>query len=133
MNYTVLVVEDQWNLRKLAVLALQTSGYKALEAENGTQALACLETHRVDLILTDWRMPEMNGEELLREIQHHQNHTELPVVVMSCQKPPHKSELELESLGILSWLQKPCRISTLQRTIADILTTSYKTAASLRA
>ncbi len=128
MSYTVLVVEDQWNLRKFAVLALQTSGYNALEAENGIQAIECLATHKVDLILTEWQMPEMNGEALLKEIQLGQGHTDMPVVVMSCQKPPSRSEVNMKSLGVLSWLQKPCRISTLQTVISEILDTNYKTA-----
>lgn len=128
MNYTVLVVEDQWSLRKFAVLALQTSGYSALEAENGTQAIECLATHKVDLILTDWQMPEMNGEEFLKKIQLKQGRHYMPVVVMSCQKQPRPSEVDMKSLGILSWLQKPCRISTLRTVISGILDTNYKNA-----
>lgn len=121
MSTTVLVVEDQWNLRKMAVLALQTSGYKVIEAENGEQAIEQLSTTKVDLILTDWSMPVMNGQEMLEIIKRQQEDSTLPVVVLSCEKPSSCSVAEKKSLGILSWLQKPCRISTLRNTVSDVL------------
>ena len=121
MSITVLVVQDQWNLRKLAALALQTSGYNVIEAENGEQAIELLATSHIDLILTDWSMPVMNGQEMLETIQRQQKDSDLPVVVLSSLQSSCCSVREKKSLGILSWLQKPCRISTLRNTVADIL------------
>lgn len=118
---TVLVVEDQWNLRKLSVLALQTSGYKVIEAENGAQAIEKLSKSKVELILTDWSMPVMNGQQMLEEIQQTQQTADVPVVVLSRHRPPRASDVDLQSLGVHSWLQKPCRISTLRNTVSSIL------------
>lgn len=46
-----------------------------------------MATHKVDLALIDWQRPEMNGEELLKKIQQKQINNDVPVIVMSCQKP----------------------------------------------
>jgi two-component system, cell cycle sensor histidine kinase and response regulator CckA len=68
---TILVVEDYAGLRQLARAMLDKAGYKVLLAANGKEALELLERHngRVDLLLTDVVMPEMNGRELAAHIE----------------------------------------------------------------
>jgi PAS domain S-box-containing protein len=63
---TILLVEDETNLRRLARQYLETQGYKILEAEDGGAALQIIEGHKgaIDLLLTDVVMPGMNGREL---------------------------------------------------------------------
>ncbi len=63
---TILLVEDETNLRRLARQYLETQGYKILEAEDGAAALQIVEGHKkpIDMLLTDVVMPGMNGREL---------------------------------------------------------------------
>jgi PAS domain S-box-containing protein len=63
---TILLVEDETNLRRLARQYLETQGYKILEAADGAAALQIVEGHKgtIDLLLTDVVMPGMNGREL---------------------------------------------------------------------
>jgi len=70
-GYTVLVVDDEEAVRKLACRMLTWTGYQALEARHGREALATREEHNgpVHLILTDIKMPGMNGRELGRHIE----------------------------------------------------------------
>ncbi|HEY8257076.1 MAG TPA: response regulator [Gemmatimonadales bacterium] len=65
-SYTVLVVDDEEPVRRLAVRMLTWTGFKALEAGHGREALAAMEQHgeSIHLILTDIKMPGMNGREL---------------------------------------------------------------------
>src|SRR5271155_593854 len=67
---TVLLVEDEINLRRLARQYLETQGYKILEAEDGAAALQIVDGHKgtIDLLLTDVIMPGMNGRELAAQI-----------------------------------------------------------------
>jgi CheY-like chemotaxis protein len=70
-GYTVLVVDDEEAVRRLAGRMLTWSGYQALEARHGREALATIEQHAgpIHLVLTDIKMPGMNGRELGREIE----------------------------------------------------------------
>ena len=67
---TILLVEDEANLRRLARQYLETQGYKILEAEDGAAALQIVDGHKgtIDLLLTDVIMPGMNGRELATRI-----------------------------------------------------------------
>ena len=67
---TILLVEDETNLRRLARQYLETQGYKILEAEDGAAALQIVDGHQgaIDLLLTDVIMPGMNGRELATRI-----------------------------------------------------------------
>ncbi len=67
---TILLVEDESNLRRLAKQYLENQGYKILEAEDGAAALQIVDGHKgsIDLLLTDVIMPGMNGRELANHI-----------------------------------------------------------------
>jgi CheY-like chemotaxis protein len=70
-GYTVLVVDDEEAVRRLACRMLTWTGYQALEARHGREALSTIEQHAgpIHLILTDIKMPGMNGRELGRKIE----------------------------------------------------------------
>ncbi len=70
-GYTVLVVDDEEAVRRLACRMLTWTGYQALEARHGREALATIEEHNgpVHLVLTDIKMPGMNGRELGRQVE----------------------------------------------------------------
>ena len=70
-GFTVLVVDDEEPVRRLAVRMLTWAGYQAIEARHGREALAALEQHTgpVHLVLTDIKMPGMNGRELGRFVE----------------------------------------------------------------
>jgi two-component system, cell cycle sensor histidine kinase and response regulator CckA len=70
-GYTVLVVDDEEAVRRLAVRMLTWAGYQAIEARHGREALAAIEQHPgpVHLVLTDIKMPGMNGRELGRFVE----------------------------------------------------------------
>ena len=69
-NETVLFVEDDELVRKLNLKILEQLGYSVVHAENGKEALELAAKHerKIDLLITDVIMPEMNGEELARKI-----------------------------------------------------------------
>jgi len=62
-----LIVDDEPRLRQAMVHLMRGDGYQCIEATNGIEALEQLERHSVSLMLTDLRMPKMDGLELLRE------------------------------------------------------------------
>jgi DNA-binding response OmpR family regulator len=70
-GYTVLVVDDEEAVRRLACRMLTWTGFQALEARHGREAIATLEQHSspIHLILTDIKMPGMSGRELGRQVE----------------------------------------------------------------
>lgn len=68
---TILLVEDEPAVRQLFSLALSRAGYRVYEARNGQEALKVFDQHgdRIDLLLTDIRMPFMGGAELTRQLR----------------------------------------------------------------
>jgi two-component system, cell cycle sensor histidine kinase and response regulator CckA len=82
-GYTVLVVDDEEAVRRLACRMLTWSGYQALEATHGREAIATIEQHAggIHLVLTDIKMPGMNGRELGRQVE--QRWPGKPILYMS--------------------------------------------------
>jgi CheY-like chemotaxis protein len=68
---TILLVEDEPTVRTLVALTLSRAGYRVLQARDGENALAVFDEHhgRIDLLLTDLRMPQMGGVELVRHLR----------------------------------------------------------------
>jgi two-component system NtrC family sensor kinase len=68
-SMSVLVVDDEAGIASLLSDVLEAEGYRVVTASNGVAALARLEKERVDAVLTDIRMPELDGPALYREIE----------------------------------------------------------------
>lgn len=120
MAQTVLVVDDEWQVRKLAAMALEAGGYKVSQAEGARQALELMATEHVDLVFTDWMMPGMGGRELIEKIRELPHGDEIPVVVFSGVTPPQEIK-QAEQLGVRHWLRKPCRIRHILDLVGSVL------------
>ena len=77
----ILVVDDEPNLRRVLAAQLSRDGYDVHTADDGEQALAVLGENHIDLVITDLRMPKMDGMELLRRAVALDG--ELPVVMIT--------------------------------------------------
>src|SRR5438552_13649668 len=62
----ILVVDDERSMRELLAIVLRREGYEVLLAENGRSAIALLEHEPVDLLISDIKMPDLSGVEVLR-------------------------------------------------------------------
>ena len=80
MPYTVLIAEDDGDIRALLKLYLENNGYQVLQADNGLDAGRILKEQHVDLALLDIMMPGMDGYHLIRELRRTSN---IPVIVLS--------------------------------------------------
>ncbi|HSB06577.1 MAG TPA: response regulator [Thermodesulfobacteriota bacterium] len=114
---TILIVDDEQ--RFLAVLATElrecSHDFCILTAENGDKALKILESAHVDLVLTDLKMPVMDGYELLRCMN--KKYPNIPVIVMSFSLYP-EVVTKLRDLGVSQCIEKPFSISLLKEMIA---------------
>jgi CheY-like chemotaxis protein len=87
MAYRILVVEDEPNTRELLDFTLRWGGHQVDSVEGGREALELLAHHSYDVILTNFHMPEMSGEDLYRRIEHGWPHL-APRIVFVTAAPP---------------------------------------------
>ena len=84
--FTVLVVEDDLNTRKLMCAVLRKNGFKALQAEDGVEALELMDRQHVDLVVLDLMMPRMDGFELTRQLRS--TWETLPILMVTARQEP---------------------------------------------
>jgi len=100
----LLVVDDEPNLRRVLSALLDRDGYDVHTAEDGQQALEILEDHHVDMLLTDLRMPRVDGMELLRRALSMD--PELPVVIITAHGTVDNA-VEALKTGAFDYITKP--------------------------
>jgi two-component system response regulator AtoC len=116
--HTILVVDDEPRLREVVASALEDIGYRTLLAESGDEALKKVESEAVDLVLTDLRMPQMDGRELLQQLRR--RWPNLPVVVMTAYSTV-KDAVQLIKDGAFDYVGKPFEIDELTAVVANAL------------
>ncbi len=117
---TILVVEDEEAVLRLAERILGSVGYRVLTASNGPDALAAAERHAgpIDLLLTDVIMPGMDGKRLYESLGR--RHAGLPVVFMSGHHRDVLAGRDIDSAGT-GFIQKPFTAPELIRQVRDVL------------
>ena len=81
--HTILVVDDESNMRFLVRLILERAGYAVIEAPHGAAALERAQESRPDLVVTDLMMPVMGGRELVERLRANPETAAIPIVVLS--------------------------------------------------
>ncbi|MEJ2200261.1 MAG: response regulator [Desulfuromonadaceae bacterium] len=121
MGKTILLVEDSPTMRSLISATIAMRGaYEVVEAENGFEALRMLPKHRVDMVITDINMPDINGLELVKVIRGNDNYKNLPLIIVSTEGSEKDRQKGL-SLGADAYLVKPFVPEELQQLIAKFL------------
>jgi CheY-like chemotaxis protein len=105
-SLTVLVVDDDEDLRLLASRALTKTGYKVFEASDGGEALEMIEANRPDLVLLDLAMPPPGGIEVLRTIRANPDLANLAVIVMTASDDEATTRASFEA-GATDFVTKP--------------------------
>lgn len=109
MAYNVLIVDDSTPMRSVIKKVVKASGFNAahfFEASNGREALKILNAEWLDLVLTDYNMPDMDGLELLEEMQKDETFKSIPVVMITTEGSWQRVEEFLEK-GALEYIKKP--------------------------
>lgn len=104
MGKRILVTDDQAGIRKLLIEILRPQGYEVIECADGLEALKFLESNRVDLMLLDMKMPQMDGITTLKRI----NELKLDVkVIFMTAFGELKVTKDAHRLGALDYILKP--------------------------
>ena len=103
MAYTILVADDEKDIRSVLALYLEDAGYEVVEAADGAEALHVLQTQDIDLCLLDIMMPEFDGYQVLKRVREEDD---VPVIVVSAKGQDAEKILGL-NLGADDYLVKP--------------------------
>ncbi len=118
-NAKILVVDDDEVIRNLLIDTLTSMGYQTWGVANGEEALAVLNQKKVDIVITDIKMPKVDGVRLLKKIKETQ--PDLPVLIITAYSFAYNQDQALKS-GADGFLAKPFRIGKMEELIKTALT-----------
>ncbi len=117
----ILVVDDIENMRKLiASMLFKLKFTKIMMAENGRDAWTKIQNHQIDLVISDWNMPNMSGLDLLKAIRSDPNMSKLPVLMVTAEAVKGNI-VEAAKFKVNGYIVKPFSPATLEAKINDIL------------
>jgi CheY-like chemotaxis protein len=122
MKKTILVVDDFASIRQFVCETLERKGYDTLGATNGTEAYTVLSQNvaQVNLVLTDYNMPDCTGFELLKKIKGNPTTSKVPVVFLTTESNPDKMRSAKEA-GLAAWIKKPYKAESFFAQIENAL------------
>ena len=119
-NMKILTVDDFSTMRRIIRNMLRQLGYtNIVEAEDGAEALSLLQREKVDFIISDWNMPNMNGLELLKAIRADENLKPIPVLLVTAEALK-EYVVEAVKAGVNNYVVKPFTAETLREKIDTI-------------
>jgi two-component system chemotaxis response regulator CheY len=117
----ILIADDSATMRSLIASTLDAlDDFELFEAANGFEALRILPQEKVDLVLTDINMPDINGLELISFIRNNPLYKEIPLIIISTEGSRRDREKGL-ALGANAYLVKPFNPEELQQLVAELL------------
>ena len=117
MSATILVVDDSATTRSLVAAYLADwQDVEVVEAASGFEALRVLPARRVDLIVTDINMPDINGLELISFVRANPNYRRIPVIIITTENSDEDRKRGLD-LGASDYLVKPFGAADLRRAV----------------
>jgi DNA-binding NtrC family response regulator len=125
----LLIVDDEKNIRANLASFFESIGHEAQTAENGRQARAMIEAAPFDLVLTDFRMAEMNGLELLTEIK--KRRPECLVILMTAYATVENAVAAMKA-GAFDYVTKPFSLEQIQHLAERALQDDHQIFAPLR-
>jgi two-component system chemotaxis response regulator CheY len=101
-----LIVDDSASMRQLISFTIENAGYEVLVAENGEDALGKLNSRKVDIVITDLNMPDMDGIELIKKLRSMPDYRFAPIVMLTTESQESKKQ-EGKQAGASGWIVKP--------------------------
>lgn len=118
---TILIVEDSVFQREICLLQLRELGFGNLfSAENGLEALEVLKDNTVDVVISDWEMPEMDGIALLKRAKDDPGLREIPFLMLTVHEDKEANKEALD-LGAVDYVVKPSNPEVLTEKLGCIL------------
>lgn len=108
MAKTIMIIDDSASLRQVVAIALKGAGYDVIEAGDGRDALNKLTGQKVNLIICDVNMPNMDGITFVKEMKLLANYKFTPVIMLTTEGSEEKKRAG-QAAGARAWVVKPFR------------------------
>lgn len=120
MSGTILIIDDSYSMRESIKYILNGSGYSVIEAADGVDGFNKLKSSKIDCVVTDINMPNLNGIELIKKIRSDGETKMMPVLVLTTE-----SEFDMirkgRDVGATGWIVKPFNDEKLLTAVRKVL------------
>ncbi len=117
---TILVADDEEDLRALLLMTLEDPAYRLIEASDGESALNLIKTDPPDVVILDWMMPKKNGIDVARAMQDNPHLKHIPIIMLTAKDQPYDQAL-CKEFGFCAYFVKPFSPLRLLETIHEVL------------
>jgi len=117
---TILIADDDDDLRLLVQVTLENPAYRILTAADGSKALDAVQQHFPDLLILDWMMPGLNGCEVITHLRQNPATEAIPVVMLTA-KDGLEAREQMASLALAGYLVKPFSPLELIKKVREVL------------
>jgi len=118
----IITIDDSSTMRRIIKNTLERIGYGGdiLEAEDGKQALSVLSKNKVDLIITDWNMPNMDGLSFVKAIRSMREWDDVPIIMVTTEAAK-EDILEALKAGVNNYIVKPFTPEVLKEKVEIVM------------
>jgi len=120
MSKVILVVDDSASVRQVVGIALKGAGYTVIEACDGRDALKKLDGQKINLVVSDVNMPNMDGISFVKEMKQNASYKFTPVIMLTTEGADEKKQ-EGKAAGAKAWIVKPFRAEQLLQTVSMLI------------
>jgi len=119
MAKTIMVIDDSASLRQVVGIALKGAGYDVIEARDGADALARLHGQKINLVVSDVNMPNMDGISFVKQFKSMPNYRFTPVIMLTTESQEEKKR-EGQAAGAKAWVVKPFKPEVLLNAVQKL-------------
>ena len=116
----IMAIDDAKTMRELVKGILENEGHEVLTAEDGEDAMKIARDNKVDLVLSDVNMPNMNGISLISKLRRLENYQHTPIIMLTTEGDGYKKD-KAKAMGANGWLQKPFEPQRLVKAVEKML------------
>ncbi|AHV36276.1 TPA: response regulator [Aeromonas dhakensis] len=120
MPKTVLIVDDSATIRQVVGMTLKGAGYEVMEASDGKDALKKLDGKKINLIISDVNMPNMDGISFVKEAKKLASYKFTPVIMLTTESQDSKKQ-EGQAAGAKAWVVKPFQPDQMLAAVAKLI------------
>ena len=120
MNKTILAVDDSASIRMMLSFTLQENGYRVIEARDGRDGLAKMQTEKIDMVITDLNMPHLDGIGLIHGVRQDPVSRFTPIIMLTTESHDIRKN-EARAAGATGWITKPFKPEQLLAVVRRVI------------